>query len=63
MRVFFFPKLSLSVTSFRPSAAEVLSVKSGALVPTGMGMMEEVVARGCGLETVADGSDPWESAQ
>jgi hypothetical protein len=31
--VFFFPKLSLSLTSFNPSAVFVLSEKSGAFVP------------------------------
>src|ERR1035438_9170892 len=38
MTVCFFPRLSLSLTSFRPSAVFVLRVKSGALEPTGMGM-------------------------
>ena len=37
--VCFLPKLSLSLTSFRPSAVLVLRVKSGALVPTERGMV------------------------
>jgi hypothetical protein len=36
--VFFFPKLSLSLICFGPSAALVDKVKSGALVPTASGM-------------------------
>jgi hypothetical protein len=38
--VFFFPKLSLSLICFGPSAALVDSAKSGALVPTESGINE-----------------------
>jgi hypothetical protein len=38
--VFFFPKLSLSVFCFGPSAVFVDKVKSGALVPTASGMID-----------------------
>src|SRR5580704_8019749 len=39
-KVFFFPKLSLNLTSFKPSLVEVFRVKSGALVPMASGIVE-----------------------
>ena len=41
--VFRFPKLSLSLTCFGPSAVFVDKVKSGALVPTASGISESSV--------------------
>jgi hypothetical protein len=41
--VFFFPKLSLSLICFGPSAVLVDNVKSGALVPTASGINNPLV--------------------